>query len=88
MWVGDYIISEEMKQDIEHMQNTLKNVEKNNEKYHPERKYDITDIIQCALPACNGKTYRATAEYLTVMINEFYQFSDELKKERKRILDG
>ena len=83
----DFVISEEMKQDIVHMKGTLKNIEDYNKKYHPEKKYDMTDVIQSALPACDKKTYWATAEYITIMLNEFCPISDELKKERERVLD-
>ena len=83
----ELVISEEMKQDIVHMKGTLKNIEDYNKKYHPEKKYDMTDVIQSALPACDKKTYWATAEYITIMLTEFCPISDELKKERERVLD-
>jgi hypothetical protein len=68
-------------EDIASMRKTLKHVEDFNKKYHPENPpYDLTDIIENSLHNCDDMTYRATAEYVTVMIDVFHLRDKEVRK--------
>jgi hypothetical protein len=57
--------------DIASMKATMENIENYNKKYHPEKTFDITDIIQYALPYSKHiSPYRPRAEYIAEMIRQ------------------
>ena len=73
------VTKEELSEDIENLKGTMRNITEYNKKYHPEKTFDLTDVIQYALPYTEHiHPYHPRAVAMTILIQEVLLNPDPL----------